>query len=82
LILGIDVDSPEYWNHVELYEMFVSEKCEPKSPQATVESMLVKDVYRTFGKLKLFTENTGSGKNKLFNVLKAYSLYDPEIGYT
>ena len=47
-----------------------------------MESMLVKDVYRTFGKLKLFTESTASGKNRLFNVLKAYSLYDPEIGYT
>lgn len=31
LILGIDKDSEEYFTHVELYHMFVAEKCEPKS---------------------------------------------------
>ena len=44
--------------------------------------MLVKDVYRTFSDLHMFTENPNTGHNKLFNVLKAYSLYDEDVGYT
>jgi len=37
---------------------------------------------RTFTEFKAFTETPQSGNNRLFNVLKAYSLYDPELGYT
>lgn len=40
-----------------------------------------KDVNRTFPELELFTEDLLGGRNKLFNVLKAYSIYDNEIGY-
>lgn len=29
----------------------------------------------------LFRDDVESGKNKLFNVLKAYSCYDNEVGY-
>ena len=41
----------------------------------------MKDVKRTFSDLDLFQESHHSGKNKLFNILKAYSIYDDEIGY-
>jgi hypothetical protein len=37
---------------------------------------------RTFTEFKAFTATPQSGNNRLFNVLKAYSLYDPELGYT
>lgn len=40
-----------------------------------------KDVHRTVPGKALFKEETSSGENKLYNVLKAYSSYDPEIGY-
>ncbi len=62
--------------------MFLEQKCEPKSEQAAVENMLTKDVYRTFSSLKLFGQNPNTGQNKLFNVLKVYSLYDTDVGYT
>ena len=42
----------------------------------------MKDVYRTFSSLKLFTQNPKTGDNKLFNVLKVYSIYDIDIEYT
>lgn len=54
----------------------------PKSKQWEVEHLIVKDVPRTFASLKLFEENPASGRNSLFNVLKAYSLLDPDVGYT
>lgn len=43
--------------------------------------MIAKDVARTLSDLKLFREDSDGGNNKLFNVLKAYSNYDNEVGY-
>jgi hypothetical protein len=45
------------------------------------EYNITKDINRTFPELNKFKEDISSGKNKLFNVLKAYSCYDNEIGY-
>eukprot|EP00350_Pseudokeronopsis_sp_OXSARD2_P009886 CAMPEP_0170547980 /NCGR_PEP_ID=MMETSP0211-20121228/6296_1 /TAXON_ID=311385 /ORGANISM="Pseudokeronopsis sp., Strain OXSARD2" /LENGTH=52 /DNA_ID=CAMNT_0010853245 /DNA_START=853 /DNA_END=1011 /DNA_ORIENTATION=+ len=45
------------------------------------EYNIVKDIYRTLPEKKLFQEKIESGNNKLYNVLKAYSCYDNEIGY-
>lgn len=36
---------------------------------------------RTFPHHEYFTDGHGIGQENLFNVLKAYSLYDPEVGY-
>lgn len=43
--------------------------------------LIGKDVYRTLPNQELFKEDFKTGKNKLFNVLKAYSCYDNEVGY-
>jgi hypothetical protein len=43
--------------------------------------LIGKDVYRTLPEQKMFKEDLKSGKNKLFNVLKAYACYDNEVGY-
>lgn len=32
--------------------------------------------------LEKFNQKIESGKNRLYNVLKAYALYDPDVGYT
>jgi hypothetical protein len=32
--------------------------------------------------MKLFDQNPTGGLNQLFNVLKVYSMYDPDVGYT
>lgn len=37
--------------------------------------------FRTFPHHEYFTDGQGIGQENLFNVLKAYSLYDPEVGY-
>ena len=42
---------------------------------------ITKDLNRTLPELKIFQVDYKTGKNKLYNVLKAYSCYDNEIGY-
>jgi hypothetical protein len=44
-----------------------------------VDIKIEKDVQRTI--LGEYRTPCASGNNKLFNVLKAYSSYDPEVGY-
>ncbi|WVR03543.1 hypothetical protein IAU60_000535 [Kwoniella sp. DSM 27419] len=46
------------------------------------EKAIVKDLNRTFPNHKYFQEGGGVGQESLFMVVKAYSLYDPEVGYT
>ena len=40
-----------------------------------------KDIMRTFPECKAHKEDIKEGNNSLFNVLKAYSVYDPEVKY-
>eukprot|EP00467_Chlorarachnion_reptans_P026024 CAMPEP_0114489626 /NCGR_PEP_ID=MMETSP0109-20121206/1994_1 /TAXON_ID=29199 /ORGANISM="Chlorarachnion reptans, Strain CCCM449" /LENGTH=431 /DNA_ID=CAMNT_0001666159 /DNA_START=146 /DNA_END=1441 /DNA_ORIENTATION=- len=43
--------------------------------------MIQRDVDRTFPKHVLFRDRQGLGQTSLFNVLKAYSMYDKNVGY-
>mmetsp|Transcript_28489 Transcript_28489/g.39344 ORF Transcript_28489/g.39344 Transcript_28489/m.39344 type:complete len:608 (-) Transcript_28489:203-2026(-) len=43
--------------------------------------MIKRDVDRTFPKHVMFRDRQGLGQTSLFNVLKAYSLYDENVGY-
>lgn len=45
------------------------------------EETIARDIGRTFPKHYLFNERTSLGQCALMNVLKAYSLHDPEVGY-
>ncbi|KDQ53505.1 hypothetical protein JAAARDRAFT_80643 [Jaapia argillacea MUCL 33604] len=45
------------------------------------EKAIVRDLGRTFPRHEFFTDGQGIGQENLFNVLKAYSLYDPQVGY-
>nr|XP_018266772.1 uncharacterized protein I303_00748 [Kwoniella dejecticola CBS 10117]OBR88930.1 hypothetical protein I303_00748 [Kwoniella dejecticola CBS 10117] len=49
---------------------------------STHEKAIKKDLNRTFPNHKYFQDNAGIGQEGLFMVVKAYSLYDPEVGYT
>ncbi|KAL7418747.1 GTPase-activating protein [Cryptotrichosporon argae] len=47
------------------------------------EKSIVKDLARTFPQVRLFQqEGGGGGQESLFMVVKAYSLFDPDVGYT
>ncbi|EFI28145.1 hypothetical protein CC1G_14172 [Coprinopsis cinerea okayama7 len=45
------------------------------------EKAITRDLGRTFPHHTFFTDGQGIGQENLFNVLKAYSLYDPQVGY-
>jgi len=44
-------------------------------------AQIKKDIHRTFPKHILFRDAAGAGQQSLFNVLKCYSLHDPNTGY-
>ncbi|CCM01156.1 uncharacterized protein FIBRA_03204 [Fibroporia radiculosa] len=45
------------------------------------EKAITRDLGRTFPHHAFFTDGRGIGQENLFNVLKAYSLYDTQVGY-
>ncbi|GAU93993.1 hypothetical protein RvY_05842 [Ramazzottius varieornatus] len=46
------------------------------------ESEITKDISRTFPAHEFFKEAGSEGQDQLFRVIKAYSIYDPETGYS
>jgi len=48
---------------------------------APCEETISRDIGRTFPKHHLFIDNNSLGQSALMNVLKAYSVYDPDVGY-
>ncbi|KAJ1547665.1 GTPase-activating protein, partial [Cladochytrium tenue] len=48
---------------------------------STHEQQIQRDLARTFPRHAHFAEPGGPGQESLFNVIKAYSLFDPEVGY-
>ncbi|VDO93298.1 unnamed protein product [Soboliphyme baturini] len=45
------------------------------------EKAIRRDISRTFPEHEFFRDITGAGQQSLFNVMKAYSLHDREVGY-
>eukprot|EP00854_Cymbomonas_tetramitiformis_P001490 gene1490-2117_t len=45
------------------------------------ESDIIRDISRTFPSHIFFQQRHGPGQRSLYNVLKAYSVYDREVGY-
>lgn len=63
-------DSPEK----KLYAEYIK----TKSP---CEKVIRRDIARTYPEHEFFKEKDGHGQESLFNVIKAYSLHDREVGY-
>jgi hypothetical protein len=59
------------------YQKYLSEKTNSKNAK-----QIDLDILRTFRLHKLYQERYGKGQIKLWNVLKAYSNYNKELGYT
>ncbi|OUM57273.1 hypothetical protein PIROE2DRAFT_52543, partial [Piromyces sp. E2] len=49
--------------------------------ESPFEKQILRDVARTFPHMSMFSEKKGEGQKMLFNLMKAYSLYDTEVGY-
>lgn len=50
--------------------------------RSLAEREIARDMHRTFPYHEMFAEEKGAGQRKLFNVIKAYSVLDKELGYT
>lgn len=48
---------------------------------STHEKAIIRDLNRTFPSHEYFHDKAGVGQNNLLNIMKAYSLYDDEVGY-
>lgn len=57
-----------------MYEQCITQQC-------TDEDVIEMDIPRTFPKIKGFGESDKSRQHSLFNVTKAYSVYDHDVGY-
>ena len=51
------------------------------SESSPYDKIIQRDLARTFPAVEMFKEENGLGQTMLWNVLKAYSLYDPLVGY-
>jgi hypothetical protein len=49
--------------------------------RSAAEEQILKDVPRTLPQHELFKDRGGQGQTALFNVVKAFSLHDEEVGY-
>ncbi|XP_054717998.1 rab GTPase-activating protein 1-like [Uloborus diversus] len=48
---------------------------------SSFENIIMRDINRTFPAHELFNEKNGTGQESLLKICKAYSIYDPEVGY-
>ena len=46
-----------------------------------ISQVIRRDIARTYPEHEFFKEKDGLGQESLFNVMKAYSLHDREVGY-
>ncbi|KAI8816811.1 rab-GTPase-TBC domain-containing protein [Fimicolochytrium jonesii] len=49
--------------------------------ESPYERIIRRDIPRTYPRLDMFKEDGGEGQEKLFRLLKGYSIYDSEVGY-
>lgn len=68
-VLSFYVPVPSRVQHMLLYE------------HSNSEMDIIRDIDRTYPSHVYFKQKHGPGQRALFNVLKAYSVYDKKIGY-
>ncbi|KAI8323385.1 RabGAP/TBC [Martensiomyces pterosporus] len=66
----------------DTYRKLVEQRSDSANEEELKNEKLIRhDLARTFPKLDYFRDTEGAGQEGLFNVLRAYSLYDEEVGY-
>ena len=65
-----------YFNLIELSELTIYAEYLIFPPQ-----VIRRDIARTYPEHEFFKKKDGVGQESLFNVMKAYSIHDREVGY-
>ena len=65
----------------EFYEKDLYQYLNEQEPEKSVETVIIKDIDRTFPQCSFFKEKYGGGQRQLYKVLVNYSKYNKEVGY-
>ena len=65
----------------EFYQKDLYQNLNEQEPDKSVETVIIKDIDRTFPKCSFFKEKYGGGQRQLYKVLVNYSKYNKEVGY-
>lgn len=65
----------------EFYQKDVFQKLTDEKVDTNLETVIIKDIDRTFPKCTFFKEKYGGGQRQLYKVLVNYSKYNKEVGY-
>jgi len=65
----------------EFYQKDVFQKLTDEAVDPNLETVIIKDIDRTFPKCTFFKEKYGGGQRQLYKVLVNYSKYNKEVGY-
>ncbi|PWA21272.1 hypothetical protein CCH79_00009385 [Gambusia affinis] len=66
---------------ISVKEPLVDVYLPPVLQDSAQESVITRDIHRTFPAHDYFKESDGDGQDSLYKICKAYSVYDEEIGY-
>ncbi|CAG0914891.1 unnamed protein product [Notodromas monacha] len=70
------------WMHmIKAWDKFVTRNYEKLPGDEKIVDEIQRDIHRQFPTHEMFAEQGGSGQSELFNVLKAYSLFNKRDGY-
>ena len=65
----------------EFYQKDVFQKLTDEAVDPNLETVIIKDIDRTFPKCTFFKEKYGGGQRQLYKLLVNYSKYNKEVGY-
>ena len=68
-------------NKDKYYVKGLYQQLEKEPVKEDLETVIIKDLDRTFPLCQFFREKYGNGQRKLYKVLSAYSKYNKEVGY-
>lgn len=76
---------PKIWKLLAKAQEVTSESSEKYKMMlkqtSNCEKLIQRDIARTYPEIEYFKDESGPGQEGLFNVIKAYSLHDEEVGY-
>ncbi|CDW82250.1 tbc domain containing protein [Stylonychia lemnae] len=81
VILNIDPNSSQIQEMIKDYHRYIEVQPQGEDELFQNERDIRKDICRTFTDLEMLAQTQLQYQEKLFNILKAYSLYNQQVGY-
>ncbi|CBZ55726.1 TBC1 domain family, member 10C, related [Neospora caninum Liverpool] len=81
LLAGVQKMKQEAGYEPDMYFKLVTSKIWNEDSPTNLGPIIARDINRTFPKHVLFRDMHQKGQQALFNVLKAYAIFNPDVGY-